>query len=115
VKYPIVRAGVANFSNIPSFPPSTSFFLPLLFFFQDLQIVAEMHSLNSPIPNLLDYSPFPYFPKSVLSLDYSKPFVVTYEETMPLSIFSLWCPKFQPFTLNPAVFHLVTLVMLCYP
>jgi hypothetical protein len=61
------------------------------------------------------HSPFPSFFKSMLSHDYLKHMVVSYEETMFLFISSLWFPRFQPSFLNFAVFHLATLIVLCYP
>ncbi len=64
---------------------------------------------------MLEHFPFLSFPRLVLSPDYPKPPVVTYEETMPFSTFSLWFPIFQPPTLNPEVFRVVTSIVLCYP
>jgi hypothetical protein len=61
------------------------------------------------------HSPSPSFPKSMLSHDYPKLHVASYEETMPLSTSSLWFSKFQPFALHLTIFHPATLAMLCYP
>jgi hypothetical protein len=55
---PTMLASVIDSSDTPSFPPSTSLFLPLLSFFQAIQIAIEMHSSYSPIPNLSKHSTF---------------------------------------------------------
>jgi hypothetical protein len=102
-----VLAGVTN-----SFD---TFFSPSINFFISAFVVFLLNSSNSPIPNLSKHSPSLYFLKSMLSLDYPKPPVVAYEKTMPLSIFSLWFLRFQPFALNLVVIHLVTSTVVYYP
>jgi hypothetical protein len=54
---PTMLVSVIDSSDTP-FPPSTSLFLPLLSFFQAIQITIEMHSSYSPIPNLSKHSTF---------------------------------------------------------
>jgi len=45
---------------------------------------------------------------------YPKFLIISYEKTMPLFTSFLWFPRFQPSSLNLAIFHLVTSTMLCY-
>jgi len=51
----------------------------------------------------------------MLSPEYPKPHVVSYEETMLLSTSFLWFPIFRPSTLNFAIHHPAIAAMLCYP
>jgi hypothetical protein len=55
--FPTVLAGVAKFSDTLYCPPLTTFFLPLLFFFEAPQTTIEMHSSNLSIPNLSKHFP----------------------------------------------------------
>jgi hypothetical protein len=55
-------AGVANSYDTPSFLLVTFLSLPLLSFFKAFQITTEIHSSNSPIPNMLKHSAYPSFP-----------------------------------------------------
>jgi hypothetical protein len=54
-------AGVAKFSNIPSYPSLTTLFLPLLSFFSAPWTTTQIPSLDLSIPNLLEHSPSPSF------------------------------------------------------
>jgi uncharacterized membrane protein len=111
---PIMLVSVAKFSDSPCLP-LIAIFLPLLVFFLsslDYNKDTFFKFINSK--SIITFS-FSLFSLVMLSHDYSKPLIVSYEEIMLLSISSLLFPKSQPFALNSTVFHPMTLAVTCYP